>query len=236
LTEEVLRVINLWHLDGNLIRKWFGDSLSSTDVSWQHNLDLDTHDSLWEIDVSDSMVDVVVLWLTSGDEVTLFVLLDLGSLLSELTGDDDLATSDFLDLHDVSDDEHGSGSDWGLLHHFGLEELDLGTSGERLVEDNVELDDDVSLGESISSLDELFELVGSLTIGTGGSSSVDDLDGKGKVGGRLLDDKSGVASTDQGSFKELMDFSLEDSVGNEKSSLREESSDLKVRVVDGHRL
>ena len=236
MTEEVLRVINLWHLDGNLIRKWFGDSLSSTDVSWQHNLDLDTHDSLWEIDVSDSMVDVVVLWLTSGDEVTLFVLLDLGSLLSELTGDDDLATSDFLDLHDVSDDEHGSRSGWGLLDHFGLEELDLGTGRQRLVEDHVESDDDVALGEPVSSLDKLFELVGLLSVLSGGSSSVDNLDNNGEVGGRLLDNETGVTSSNEGSFEELVDFSSEDSVSDELSSLGEGLSDFKVGVVDGHAL
>jgi hypothetical protein len=182
------------------------------------------------------MVDVVILWLTSGDKISLFVLLNFGSLLSQLTGNDNLASFDLFDLHDVSDDEHGSRSGWGLLDHLGLEELDLGTGRQGLVEDHVESDDDVSLGEAVSSLDELFELVGLLSVLTGGSGSVDDLDDDGQVGGRLLDEESGVAGSNEGSFEELMDFSSEDSVGDELSSLGEALSDFKVGVVDGHAL
>lgn len=215
MSKEVLRILNLWHLDSDLIRKWFGYSLSTADISWQHNLNLESHNSLREVHTSDGMVNIVKFWLTSGDKVTLFVLLNLGSLLSELSGNDDLASSDLFDLHDVSDDEHSSGSDWGLLHHFGLQEFYLSTSWKRLVEDKVKLNDNVSLRESISSLDKLFELVGSLSIGTSGSSSVDNLDGKGKVGGRLLDNKSRISSSNKSSLKELMDFSLEDSVSDE---------------------
>jgi len=161
------------------------------------------------------MIDIVILWLTSGDEVTLFVFLNFGSLLSEFTSNDNLTTSDFLDLHDVSNDEHGSRSDRGFLNHLSLEELNLSTGRKRFVKNNVKFDDDVSLGETISSLDELFELVGSLAIVSSGSSSVDNLDSQRKVGGRLLDNKSRITSSDESSLEELMDFSLEDSVSDE---------------------
>lgn len=75
-----------------------------------------------------------------------------------------------------------------------------------------------------------------MSILSGGSSSVDNLDDNGKVGGRFLDDESRVSSSDKGSLEELMDFSLEDSVSDELSSFGEALADFKVRVVDWHAL
>ena len=54
------------------------------------------------------MVDVVQLGLTSGDQISLLILLHLGPLLSELSSNDNLTSFDFLNFHDVSNDEHGS--------------------------------------------------------------------------------------------------------------------------------
>lgn len=73
------------------------------------------------------MIDVVILWLTGGNKVTLFILLNLSSLLSQLTSNDNFTSFDLLDFHDVFDDEHGSRSGWGLLNHLSLKELDLST-------------------------------------------------------------------------------------------------------------
>ena len=128
MNEVVLLIINLRHLDSDLIRKRFSNSLSTTDVSRKHDLNLDSHNSLREVNVSDGMIDVVVLWLTGGDQITLLVLLDLSSLLSEFSSKDNLTSFDLLNLHDVSDDEHSSRSGWGLLHQFGLKKFNLSTS------------------------------------------------------------------------------------------------------------
>lgn len=165
----------------------------TSNIIWQHDLDLKTQTTLWEDDVLDGMVNVVILWLTSRDQVSSFVFLNLGSLLSEFTRDNDLATLNVLDLHDISDDEHGSRSDWSFLHDLGFEKLSLSIGRESLVENEIKLKDDISSWESISLGQQLLILVGSLTIVTNGGLSVDNLDDNGEVLLGLLDDKTRVA-------------------------------------------
>lgn len=191
----------------------------SSDIVRQHNLDLESETSLREDDVLDGLVDVVVLGLTGRDQVPSFVLLDFGSLLSEFSGDDYLASLDLFDLHDVLDDEHSGGSDGGLLHDFGLEKFALSIGGQGLVDDDVELEDNVSSGELVSLGHELFVLVGLLTLCADGRLSVDDLNDDGKILRGLFDDQSGVTGSDQSSGEELVDFGLEDSVGDKSSLL-----------------
>ena len=43
-------------------------------IEGKHNLDLNTHDSLFEEDVSDGVVDEIVFWLTGTDHETVFEL------------------------------------------------------------------------------------------------------------------------------------------------------------------
>lgn len=125
---KVFLIINLWHLDSDFIRKWFINSLSSTDISRKHNLYLDTHDSLWKIDVSDGMINVIILWLTCGYKISLFIFLNFGSLLSKFSSNNNFTSFNLFNLHDVSYDEHSSRSRWSLLHHFGLKKFNLSTS------------------------------------------------------------------------------------------------------------
>ena len=82
--------------------------MSSTDISRKHDLNLDSHGSLRERDVPDGMVDVVILRLTRGDEITLLIFLNLGSLLSKLSSNDNFTSFYFFNFHDVSDYKHGS--------------------------------------------------------------------------------------------------------------------------------
>ena len=56
------------------------------------DLDLDSEDSLSHVDVSNSDVEEVELWLTGGDDVSPSVLLGLCSLSSDLSTNDDLTS------------------------------------------------------------------------------------------------------------------------------------------------
>ncbi len=174
------------------------------------------------------MINIVILWLTGGNKITLFIFLNLGSLLSEFTSNDNLTSFNLFNFHNVSDNEHSSRSRWSLLHHLGLKEFNLSTSRKGLIKDHIKLDDNITLRESISSLDEFLELIGFLSIRPSRSSSVDNLDNNSKIGGRLFDNETRVTSSYEGSLEELVDFSLEDSVSNELSSLREDLTDFKI--------
>jgi hypothetical protein len=91
-------VVNLGVIDDDDIGHGDGATLLSCGVIGQHDLDLDSHDSLLEEHMSNSRVDIIVLGLTSGDHVTLFELHALSSLLSELSRDDHFTT--FTSFHD----------------------------------------------------------------------------------------------------------------------------------------
>lgn len=173
---KVSLVLSLRHFDAYLIWKLFGTSLLSSNIIWQHDFDLETETTLGEDDVLDCMINIIVLWLTSGDEVSLFVFLNLGSLLSELSGDNHLASLNVLNLHDISDDEHGSRPDGGLLHDLSLKKFSLSVGGEGLVENEVKLENDIPCWESVSLGEELFILVGFVSVMSDGRLSVDDFD------------------------------------------------------------
>ena len=80
------------------------DLLDSADLNLGtlHNLDLKTEDTLTELDGTDSDIDEIVLGLTGRDLITLSVLLGLGSLTTDLTGDQNLATDGATTSHDCA--------------------------------------------------------------------------------------------------------------------------------------
>jgi hypothetical protein len=65
--------------------------LADGELGVLHDLNLAAEDTLAELDVANGNVNELQLGLTSGDDVALLVLLGLGSLATDLTGDDDLA-------------------------------------------------------------------------------------------------------------------------------------------------
>ena len=85
--------------------------LANLALSVLHNLDLDTKDTLSELNVSGGHIDELELGLTSRDEITLLVLLGLCSLTSDLTRDDDLAALCTTAAHDGCEDVVSSKTD-----------------------------------------------------------------------------------------------------------------------------
>ena len=74
--------------------------LANSNLSVLHDLDLDSEDTLAELDVADGNIDELELGLTGGDDVALLVLLGLCALATDLSGDDDLATDGTTASHD----------------------------------------------------------------------------------------------------------------------------------------
>ena len=114
----------IWHDLGNV---------SDLDLGTLHNLDLESDNTLSEFDGSDGDVDEIVLGLTGGDLVTLSVLLGLGTLSTDLSGDDDFATNGTTSSHDSSENVVGGKSDWGSSEELVLEGLNVGGGAEGLL-------------------------------------------------------------------------------------------------------
>ena len=68
------------------------NSYLSSGVVGEHNLDLESDNTLSEHNVSDGGVDVLSDWVTGVDHETVSEFHGLGSLTSQFTRDDDLTT------------------------------------------------------------------------------------------------------------------------------------------------
>lgn len=138
--------------------------MPATDISGQHDLNLNAHDPLRKINIPNGMINELILRLAGRNQVPLLVLLNLGPLLPQLAGNDDLAPDGVLDPHDTPDDEHGSRPGGSFLDQLGFQDFHLGTGGQGLVKDQVKPDSYVPLGETVPSLEVLLQFVGSLAV------------------------------------------------------------------------
>jgi len=190
----------------------------SLDAGASHDLHLKTEHSLTKLDGTDSRVNEIGLGLTSGDLITLGVLLGLSTLSTDLTGDHDLATDGTTTAHDGTKDIVSGHTDGSTGEKLELKGLNVGGGtkrsliGKRL---DGELDLVVFVVEAISLLNERFDLL-DLTGGLGkkvlalGSANTDL-----SVGGGGTDLNTGVALNAEGLLEELVELSLEDTIGNE---------------------
>ena len=212
-----VRVLLLGLEDLDEIWHDLGD-VANLDLGTLHNLDLESDNTLSEFDGSDGAVDEIVLGLTGGDLVTLSVLLGLGTLSTDLTGDDDFATDGTTSSHDGSENVVGGKSDWGTSEELVLEGLDVGGGAEGLLVWewlDGELKFVVAIVEVVSLLDEgldLLHFTGLLVeevLALGGA----DTDLSGHAGGTDFD--TGVSLETEDLLEELVELGLENSVGNE---------------------
>ena len=111
--------------------------------------------------MADGDIDELELWLTSGDNIALLVLLGLSSLASDLTGDDDLATDGTTTSHDGGKNVVGGKTNGSTAEELELEVLSLSRSTEVLVVGkglDGEFNLVVNIVEVVSLLDETLEL------------------------------------------------------------------------------
>jgi len=193
-------------------------AVGETDLGTLHNLDLETENTLAELDGSDSNIDKIDLGLTGGDLVTLAVLLGLGALATDLTGDVNLATDGATTAHDGAEDVVGGHTDGGASEELELEGLDVGGGAEVSIVGN-RLDGKVDLvvavvevvallNQGLDLLD-LAGLLGDEVLSLGGADADLGVDGGG------ADLNAGVALHAEGLLEELVELSLEDTVRNE---------------------
>merc|ERR1719272_135629 len=186
---------------------------SLTKLDGLHDLNLDSEHTLSEFDVTDGFVNEIVSGLSSGDLVSHNVLLGLGTLSTDLSGNSNLTTDGLSLSHDGSHNVVSSVSDGGTGEELVLEGLSLGGGTERSLESeglNGEVEFVVGVVVLVSLLEERLDFL-DFTVGLGAT----DTDLGGGVGGADLN--TGVTFFSEGSAEELVELSVENSVGNELS-------------------
>ena len=110
----------------------------------------------------DGNVDEIVLGLTSGDLVTLAVLLGLRALATDLTGDANLATDGHTTAHDGAENVVGGHTDGGASEELVLKGLDVGGGTEVAIirhRFDGEVDFVVAVVEVVPLLDQRLDLL-----------------------------------------------------------------------------
>jgi len=192
--------------------------VSNLQLGALHDLYLKTENTLTELNGTDSRVNEIVLGLTSGNLITLSIFLGLGSLTTNLTSDNDLATDGLTTSHDGTEDVVSSHTDGSTIKKLELEGLDISSGAKVLVIRDwfySKIDLVILIVEVISLLDErldLLDLTGGffeellLLGGTNTNFSVD-------AGGTDLN--TGITLHTKSLLEELVEFSLENTIGNE---------------------
>ncbi|GMR43026.1 hypothetical protein PMAYCL1PPCAC_13221, partial [Pristionchus mayeri] len=197
--------------DVDLVGEGHLGSGGASGVVREHDLDLDTEDSLTELDVSHGLLDVVVHGVSGVDEETVVELHRLGTLSTELSGDDDLASLS-VGLHDEAENSIASTTDGKSSDELVAERLALSNCAQTAVRDLLGANLDGSLIESESLLDDRGELLDSASAlsehGLSAGGHDDDL----STSGGTADLKQGVSVLGQLLHEEVVQLSLEDSV------------------------
>jgi len=194
-----------------------GSGLSGK-IPGKHNRYLHSENSLSEEDVTEGSVYVVGGGVTGLDHVTVLELHGLGSLGSQLSGNDDLASLG-SGLHNETEDTVASSSDGERFQELVSQGLSLGNGAETTVSDTLGVELDGSLGETESLLDDsgqLSDTSGLLSQDVSGASGSDD--DFGSAGGNT-DLNSRVTLLGQLTLQELVQLSVENAIGNELSLL-----------------
>ena len=177
-----------------------------------------SNNSLTKLDGSGSRVNEIVFGLTSGYLVTLSVFLGLGTLSSDLTGDDNLTTDGISASHNVAKNVVGSKTDWSTIEELEFEGLNVGSSAEGSLKwkwFHRELKFVVSIVEVVSLFDHGFDLLDftRLLVEEGLAVSGANTDLSAHAGSTNLN--SCVSFESECSAEELVEFSLENSISYE---------------------
>jgi hypothetical protein len=111
--------------DGDVVGQWaFWSNLSGC-VPWKHDLDLDTQHTLTQKNVTGGCVDVVVARVTRVNHQAIDELHRLGTLTTELSGNDNFATLGSR-FHDETENTIASTTDGQSSDKFVAERFSLG--------------------------------------------------------------------------------------------------------------
>jgi hypothetical protein len=168
--------------------------------------------------VTSSVVDEVLCWLTRVDHETVGELHALGTSSTQLSGYDNLATLSTT-LHDESEDTIACSANRQTVEELVSEGLALCDSGETTVLDLGGVEGDGVLGELESLLDEGGEFADSSSLLAENFLGVGCADDDVGDGGGDSNFNTRVSFLSQLALEELVQFSVEDTIGDELSPL-----------------
>ena len=194
-------------------------------VGAAHDLDLDTQDTLAEQNVASGVVDEVLGRLTGVNHESVGELHALGTGSAELAGDDNLATLGTA-LHDEAKDTIAGTTDGKTVKKLVAEGLALGDGGETTVLDLGGVEGDGVLGELEALLDERGELTDAAALLSKNLLGVGGADDNVGHGGGNADLDARVTLLSELALEELVELSVEDTVGDELSPLGTEKDSM----------
>jgi len=105
---------NSWISNNNVIRNWDFATESAWGIIWQHNLDFNSHNTLFKEYVSNSLVDIIFHGFTSTNHISLFKFHCFSSLLFQFSGNNDFASFSTI-KHNRFNNRVGSKSYWDIV-------------------------------------------------------------------------------------------------------------------------
>lgn len=165
-----------------------------------------------------SVVDEVLCWLTRVDHETISELHALGTSSTKLSGNDNLTTLSSA-LHDESKDTIACSTNCQTVEKLVSEGLALCDGGETTILDLGGVKGDGVFGELESLLDEGGELADSSSLLAENFLGVGCADDDIGDGGCNSDFDARVSLLSQLALKEFVQFCVEDTIGDELSSL-----------------
>jgi hypothetical protein len=180
----------------------------------QHNLDLDTQDSLAQEDVTDSGVNKVLGGLTRVNHESINELHGLGTGTTELARDNDLATLGTR-LHDVADNTVAGATDSNAVEELVLEGLALSNGAETTERNLLGVQLNGVLGELEALLDQGGQLADTATLNTENLLSLGSTDDDLSAGRGNADLNARVTLSSELTLEELVQFGVENTIGNE---------------------
>lgn len=199
------------------IGKSVGGTLLSFGIGGEHDLDLDTEDTLLEEHVADADVDEVLGGLTGLDHVTVAELHGLGTLAAELSGYLDFATLG-LGLHDDAEDSVAGTTNGNSVEQLETQRLSLSKSRETTEGHTLGVELDGAIGERETLLHHGGQLTNTTTLlsqdilGTSGAN-----DHLCALGG-LTDLNSSVSIVGELAAQEVVKLGVEETILNELHS------------------
>jgi len=198
-------------LNDNMIRQRVLRAELSLRVVGKHDTDLDTKDTLSHLDVADGFLDVLSAGLTRVNHDSITKLHSLGTLSTELSGDDNF-TSAGTRLHDETEDTIAGTANSKTTNQLVAERLALGDGTETTVSDLL----GVKLNGSYASTKTLLDNSGKLADTTTafsqdilGAGSKDDAFGTGRSASDL---NTRISVFSEFLHQEVVQFSLEDTI------------------------
>jgi len=204
--------------DGDHIGKRVLGTHLSSGVPGQHDLDLDTQDSLTEKNVTDGGINEVLGGLTRVDHESVNELHGLGTGTAELSGDNNLATLSAR-LHDVTDNTVAGTTNSNTVQKLVLQGLALSNGRETTEVDLLGVKLNSVLGELETLLDQRGQLTDATTLNTKNLLGLGGTDDDLSAGGGDADLDTGVTLSSELALEELVQLGVENTIGDELSLL-----------------